>query len=167
MTGQPKSKGYMLDTNVFNDVADEKIRVEEFGGQRVFATHVQLDELKKSKSERAAALTKAFESVDPTSVGTSSARWDVSKWDEANWSPEDGLSERMLKRLCELDAATKKKHRDPYNPSRDVLIAETAIKCGHTLVSGDANLRQLVSEFGGWAVSIDAIRARAGQTDSA
>lgn len=65
----------------------------------------------------------------------------------------------MLKRLCELDAATKKKHRDPYNPSRDVLIAETAIKEGLTLVSGDGNLRQVVSEFGGCAVSLEELRA--------
>jgi predicted nucleic acid-binding protein len=36
----------------------------------------------------------------------------------------------------------------------DVVIAETAIKNSATLVSRDANLRQVVSEFGGRAIDL-------------
>src|SRR6266480_1188606 len=37
----------------------------------------------------------------------------------------------------------------PLNQERDILIAETAVKNGATLVSDDRNLRKVVSEFGG------------------
>jgi predicted nucleic acid-binding protein len=48
---------------------------------------------------------------------------------------------------------------DPINKSshgqvRDILIAETAIKNAAVLVTADSNLRQVVSEFGGHALSI-------------
>lgn len=92
MTSQATSKGYMLDTNVFNDVVDNKIAVEEFANLRICATHVQLDEFKKSKPERAAALMDTFDRIAPSPIVTSSAMWDVSKLDNASWPPEDGLS---------------------------------------------------------------------------
>jgi hypothetical protein len=59
----------------------------------------------------------------------------------------------MLKRLEQLDAAARKKHGDPKNRMRDVLIGHTAIKINATLISDDPQLRQLVSEFGGRAIS--------------
>jgi hypothetical protein len=59
----------------------------------------------------------------------------------------------MLDRLTQLDAAAGKKHRDPKNPIRDVLIGHTAININATLISADKQLRQLVSEFGGRAIS--------------
>ena len=41
------------------------------------------------------------------------------------------------------------------NQVRDILIAETALKLDATLVSGDVNLRQMLSEFGGAVMSRD------------
>jgi predicted nucleic acid-binding protein len=149
------AKGYMLDTNVFNHVADGVIPIEELHSVRLFATHVQLDELNAAKrTERVAALIGVFERLNPNAVVTSSAVWDESKWDEAKWPDEDGILLKVLTRLLELDDERRKTHRDPRNPMRDALIAETALKNGITLVSGDRNLRQVVEEFGGRATEL-------------
>ena len=158
----------MLDTNVFNHVADGNIPIDAFEDLRLFATHVQLDELGAAKDpERAAALLKVFERIEPKVVVTSSAVWDVSGWDQASWSGEDGAFRAILKRLRELDAENGKTHRDPHNPVRDALIAETAIKNKLTLVSGDQNLRRVVEEFEGHALDLKAVLGRGGQDDDA
>jgi predicted nucleic acid-binding protein len=164
MSGQ--ADGYMLDTNVFNDVADGKISLEAFDSHRVFATHVQLDELSASKSERAAALLKEFERIGPTEVSTTSATWDASKWDQSGWTPEDGCYQKISARLHELDVQAGKKHRDWKNPVRDALIADTAIRRGLVVVTGDENLRCVVEEFGGEAIDLDTM-AKCGRSDDA
>jgi hypothetical protein len=50
------SDRYMLDTTEFNAVVNGDIALSTYVGFRVFATHVQLDELKKN-SQRAEALS--------------------------------------------------------------------------------------------------------------
>jgi hypothetical protein len=60
----------------------------------------------------------------------------------------------MLARLYQLNAHASKTHRDPKNPIRDVLIAHTAINVNATLISDDPQLRQLVAECGGRAISV-------------
>ena len=60
----------------------------------------------------------------------------------------------MLARLQQLDP---KKEKFKLNQVRDILIAETAIKKGAILVSGDSNLRQVVSEFGGHAIDLPSL----------
>jgi hypothetical protein len=74
--------------------------------------------------------------------------WDVSKWDQCK-SGDGKLFGRMIERLRELDPTRKKS----ANQQRDILIAETAIKLGAILISGDENLRQVVAEFGGYAIA--------------
>jgi predicted nucleic acid-binding protein len=64
----------------------------------------------------------------------------------------------MLQRLTQLDAEEGKKHRDQKNRIRDVLIGHTAINVNATLISDDDGLRQLVSEFGGRAISTSDIK---------
>src|SRR5262249_4683846 len=135
---------YMLDTNVFDWLLDGKVSIDAFRGRRLLATHVQWDELeaaKKDYPERAAALLSMFEKIDPKMHNTSSAFWGVSNWDQSSWSPEDGIGQRMVDRLTQLD----RKKRDPNNQRRDVLIAHTAIKNEATLISDDGPLRQLIS----------------------
>lgn len=145
--------GYMLDTVVFNSVA--KGRLAWVAGHKVFTTHVQRDELMRTGDpvikER---LLAAFNEVDPTSLPTDTAIWGDSRWDEAKWSSEDGMCERLLMRIVELDKASGKKPRDPLNPSRDARIAETAIKAGLTLVTDDANLAQTTTEQGGHVINL-------------
>jgi predicted nucleic acid-binding protein len=145
---------YMLDTNAFDRLLDGQVSFDTIRGLHLVATHVQLDELRaaeKKQPERAAKLLSTFEEIDPTMDSTASAFWDVSNWDQSSW--EDGVADRMLARLRQLDADARKKHRDPKNQIRDVLVGHTAIKINATLISCDPQLRQLVSEFGGRAVS--------------
>ena len=144
---------YILDTNVFNRLADGKASFDAFRGLSLAATHVQLDELSATKKpERAEELLRAFEKIDPKMDKTASAFPDVSNWDQSSFS-DDGVAQNMLARLHQLNAAAGKTHRDPKNPIRDVLIAHTAININATLISDDPQLRQLVSEFGGLAIS--------------
>ena len=139
---------YMLDTTEFNAVAKGGIALSTYAGLRVFATHVQLDELKNTANEqRRAQLISTFEEIDPETLPTETAVWDISTWDEARWSADDGLFDGMLTRLIELDGRDRGE-----NQRRDILIAETAIKNGLILLSGDFNLRTVTTEFGGRAV---------------
>jgi hypothetical protein len=137
--------GYMLDTTEFNAVAKNYVDVSSYAGMRLFATHVQLDELNNTRSEeKRARLLAVFNQVAPQKLLTESGFWGVSNWGEFKWSAGDGISMKMLARLGELDG----EERYP-NQHRDILIAETAIKNGLTLISGDRNLRDVTVEFGG------------------
>ena len=143
---------YMLDTNAFNHVLDDNIPVEAVRGLHLLATHVPWDELNATALKnptRAAALLAVFEQIAPDIAVTELAVWNVSNWNQAKYTSGDGVFERMSARLSELDKEAGKKHRDPLNPTRDALIAETAIKIGATFVTGDQSLRSLVVEFGG------------------
>jgi hypothetical protein len=139
---------YMLDTTEFNAVAKGAIALSTYARFRVFATHVQLDELKNDPDDqRRARLISTFHRIDPETLPTESAQWDISKWDQAKWPADDGLFDRMLTRLIELDRRDR-----GDNQRRDILIAETAIKNGLTLLSNDGHLRMVTTEFGGHAV---------------
>jgi hypothetical protein len=146
------AEGHILDTNLFNDVADGKVLHSAFAGRRLFATHVQLDELKNTGNiGRRGALCASFQSVAPAQLITSGAIWGVSKWGEAAW-PEDDLLDRMRPVLEELDkkaGKTKKAH----NQARDLLTAATALKKGLTLVTNDRGLTKVVQQFGGRAIN--------------
>ncbi len=143
MTG---SRGYMLDTTEFNAVAKGYVDISAYAGKRLFATHVQLDELNNARpEEKRARLLAAFDEIAPEKLLTESGVWGiVSRWGEFKWSAGDGVFKRMLSRLEELDG----EKRYP-NQHRDILIAETAIKNGLTLVSDDRRLRKVTEEFGG------------------
>ena len=113
---------YMLDTTEFNAVAKGVIPLSTYAGFRVFATHVQLDELKNTQNEqKRAQLISSFEGIGPETLPTETALWAISKWNEAKWSADDGLFDRMLTRLIELDGRDRGE-----NQRRDILIAETA-----------------------------------------
>ena len=78
---------------------------------------------------------------------TSSIVWDVSKWGRARWS--DGILFRQLKeRLDELN-------RNKTNNSKDIAIAETALKENLTLVTHDRDLARVVVELGGVTCALD------------
>jgi hypothetical protein len=87
--------GYMLDTNVFNDVVDGKIEPANLNGRRLIATHVQRDELNNTTDQKRRELLLAvFEFVSADQLGlvpTESALWGVSKWDAAKWGADDGI----------------------------------------------------------------------------
>lgn len=144
----------MLDTNLFNALADGEIQLPSFAGRLLFATHLQCDELDKTANEaRRAKLREAFRKIEPDELITSGAMWDVSRWDQATWSQDDDLLERMRALLRELDKKDRKKRKDEdYNQACDVLSAATAIKNGLTFVTDDENLRMVVHRFGARAI---------------
>lgn len=146
----------MVDTNVFNHALDGKIPTNAFAGRRLLVTGIQAAELGATQNPpgRREALLAALAQVMPAQAPASSFALDVdgAGWDQAYWSDGSGNFEKMLERLRQLDKAGKKKPK-PLNKVRDILIAETAIKNHATLVSGDSNLRRVVSEFGGRALT--------------
>jgi predicted nucleic acid-binding protein len=141
---------YMLDTNVFDDVLDGRLALAAFAGHRILVIGVQWDELSRAKEPRRAALLATFHRINPDVELAASFVWDIegAGWDQAEWNDGTGTFEQMLSRLQALDHRSK----NSANQLRDVLIAETAIKHGAILVSGDKNLRQVVIEFGGKAI---------------
>jgi predicted nucleic acid-binding protein len=146
--------GYMLDTNVFNGVLDGKALPASFANQRLLVTGIQADELRATeKPERRASLLALYEEIRVTSLPASSFAFDIegAGFDQAYWNDGGGNFQKMLARLRQLEPKNKR----AQNQIRDILIAETAIKNGATLVSGDSNLRQVVSEFGGNAIDPD------------
>jgi predicted nucleic acid-binding protein len=147
--------GYMLDTNVFNTLSKETISLETSCEALLVATHVQADELRNTRNPvLQQQLLRTFEEITPELISTSSAAWDVSDWDGACWSDDDGVFENMLKRVIELDDASKEK-KSIQNQQRDALIAETALKRNLVLVSTDSRLRTVMEEFGGAAISLN------------
>ena len=146
--------GFMFDTNVFNSIVDGRLPVERCAGKLLFATHVQRDELQRTKADqRRVALMSAFTSLAPNKLITESAACDVSNWDEAKWPASDGLFDKIRNRVTELDEQGKKKST-AENIARDSLIAETAIKNKIALVSDDRNLRTATIEFGGLSAAM-------------
>ncbi|GGC65274.1 hypothetical protein GCM10011396_10320 [Undibacterium terreum] len=160
----------MLDTNVFNRVLDEKIDITVFNEHEVFATHIQHDEILKTKNEnRREALLKVFAEMINVQIPTSSAvagvsvaggacasadailptetaAWGTSNWRGAKWSKNDGSFEDMRR---DLDALNKGKN----NNTQDILIAETAFRNDLILVSSDVDLCKVMDKHGGQSVS--------------
>jgi hypothetical protein len=139
----------MLDTNVFNRVVDGDVPLSAFNGRRLFATSVQITELSETPDvARRNELLSVFQTLSPE-LKIATAVWDDSELDCANWSEEDGLFENMLARLSELDRGKKKRE---FNLSRDVRIAEEAIRASLTLVTDDLNVAAVTKAFGGIAI---------------
>jgi predicted nucleic acid-binding protein len=151
VSDSPKQlNGYMLDTTEFNAVMKGELPISAVSGQRLFATHIQLDQLNRTPcGETRAKLRAAFKDVAPKNLATESFAIGISRIGDAKLSAEDSDFKSMLARLKALDRAGKNRH---MNQCCDILIAETAIRNGLTLVSGDANLRKVTNEFGGRAI---------------
>jgi predicted nucleic acid-binding protein len=141
---------YILDTTVFNRLADERIHLSDISTEGVFvATHVQLDELRATPlrcNGRRDELIAAFDGVGPLLVPTESFCFDVSRFDSAKWS--DGQLFKSLK--ARLDAGKKK-----ASNTQDALIAEVAIVQRLTLVTADTDLADAAREHGAKVLCID------------
>jgi predicted nucleic acid-binding protein len=138
------AKGYMLDTTVFNHVLRDGMDAQTLPAQgQLFVTHVQLNELQATKDpNKRAQLLAVFATAPSQRVPTESAMWDVSEWDEAKWGTDDDLFEQML-------GALNPRNGSKQNNSRDILIGETAIRREFCLVTDDADLSDVVRDFGG------------------
>jgi predicted nucleic acid-binding protein len=167
-----RMRSYMFDTNVFNHLLDGMAELSTFVGRANFyATHVQIDELNRTRDEgRKAALLQVFEEVTsvrvPTEsfvldasrldeaklggehvVPTESAVWGVSKWGQCKWTSIDNLYDPMKSKLDQLN-------KNKSNNIQDSLIAETAIKNRFTLVTHDSDLFKVATDFGGACANI-------------
>ena len=168
----------MFDTNVFNRILDGVISVDALSGRvNAHATHVQRDEIAKTKNDtRRNALQTVFSSVTdrtvPTAslvlgvsrvgearlggghvVPTSSAVWDVSTFGQAKWTANDNLYSPIK---ADLDALNGGKG----NNIQDALIAETAIKDGYILVTEDRDLAVVTKKYRGQCVSVAELMER-------
>jgi predicted nucleic acid-binding protein len=142
---------YMLDTTVFNAVLEGKVSLASFAGSQLLVIGVQADELRSTPdSKRRTELLAVFEQIRPLTVPASSFAFDIegAGFGQAYWNDGSGKFQEMLARLRELDGK-----KDIRNQLRDILIAETAMKNGATLVTDDTNLRKVVLESGGRAVA--------------
>ncbi len=172
--GHKTMRRYMLDTNVFNHILDGKVGFEALAGKDLVATHVQRDELAKTKDEsRKEALLKVFAELTPDQavttsaiagvsvadgaaasgggvVPTESAAWGVSRWGQAKWGAEDDIFAGMR---ADLDALNKRKG----NNVEDILIAETAIRNQWMLITSDADLFAVVTKYGGSCANVFAL----------
>ena len=140
---------YMFDTNIFNEILDQKIDVTSINNASFHVTHIQLNEIQATKREgRRNQLLQTFHDIGKAEIVTESAVWDVSEWGNAKWGSVNGLYKPIVKRLGELN--NKKKNND-----QDSLIAETAILNNQILVTNDTDLQKVTSEFGGKAIDLN------------
>ena len=132
---------FMFDTNVFDRITKGIVAGGLPEGARAAVTHIQRDELADTADAglRARLLAVLGERAQERLL-TESAVWGVSRWGEAKWGEGD-LYSRMLAALNAI-----KKHR---NNEKDILIAETALKLGHVLVTTDGALKEVMRQFGG------------------
>lgn len=132
---------YMFDTNVFNDILDEKIRIEDFSeGITCCVTHIQRDEINKTKEEeRRNALNRIFSDLVEEELATETCVTGISRTGMARVG--DGVLYIQIKdRLDRLNRSKK-------NYEMDALIGETAIKNDLTLVTHDMEFFKAMSEF--------------------
>ncbi len=140
---------YMFDTNIFNEILDQKIDVTSITNASLYVTHIQLNEIQATKrEERRNQLLQTFHEVDKEAIATESAVWDVSEWDNAKWGSKNGLYQPIVKRLGEFNKKKK-------NNTQDALIAETAIVNNQTLVTNDEDLQKVIGEFEGKAIDLN------------
>lgn len=150
---------YMFDTNVFNRILDGAVEISEFRGKAHFyATHVQLDELKRtSNTQRRQELIAVFEEVTDTKVPTESFVLGVSRLGEAKLGGDED-------HLCsEMKAEIDKLNKNKPNNIQDALIAETAIKNQFTLVTEDTDLLTVAKKFGGKCADIKQMMVELGK----
>jgi predicted nucleic acid-binding protein len=158
-----KGPPYMLDTNIFNRVLDQKTPTSLFANNRVIATWIQAAELRQTPNEeRRTSLLSVFTDIIPQPSPASSFVFDIdgAGLDQANWSKGPKRFQDMLAMLHMLDHKKKKRRKQTpdkirHNQTRDVLIAETAINNGAILISDDRNLRRMTSESGGRAITLE------------
>lgn len=133
---------YVVDTCIINKLADETLSLDQLPSDGEYVvSHVQIDELKKTKSNaRRAQLLATFSSVVDLVAPTESLVVGISVIGAAKLS--DGKDYTALK--ASLDALNKSKS----NNANDILIAEVALKNGFTLITSDKALSEAAAKHG-------------------
>lgn len=147
---------YLLDTSALNAIDNETLLAINGSIHQYFVTHIQKDELGKTKDDlRRSALFALYKKVRKISIATDSLVLGVSRLDQAKL----GQSDLYNQIKNELDKFKRKK-----NNIEDALIAETAIINDLILVSNDKNLLIVTRNFGGTAITfIELLRSIKGR----
>jgi predicted nucleic acid-binding protein len=132
---------YVVDTSLFNKIADGSAGMDELPKDGGFlATHVQIDELNRTKDEeRRAKLFLIFAKTINDVVPTESFILGTSRVDEAKLG--DGAPYAAIKKM--LDSLNGGKQ----NNSEDALIAEVALKNGYVLLTADRDLYEVAQRL--------------------
>lgn len=135
---------YIVDTCVFNWLTDRKIIRDDLPSPARFViTHVQMDEINKTKDEeRRARLFLTQTMLGCELVATNTFLWGISRFDLASL----GSGKIYEKLKAELDALNGNKRG---NNVRDALIAEVAIENDYTLLTADKDLKNVCEAHGG------------------
>lgn len=133
----------VVDTNIINRLIDGSLSTDDIPADaELVATHVQIDELNKTRDEeRRARLFLRFATTVDSVVPTESFVLDVSRLDYSKLG--DATLYGTLK--TELDALNKGK----ANNVQDALIAEVAIANRYTLLTADYHLAEVARKYGG------------------
>jgi hypothetical protein len=147
MKNKPRSDAittkYVVDTCVFNWLADSLLKKEELPSDGGFAiTHIQVDEINKTKDEeRRARLSLMQTSLHCKLLPTQTFVFDISRFGHARLG--DGKLFTSLR--AELDRLNGNKK----NNARDALIAEASIANGYTLLTADGDLKSATEKHAG------------------
>lgn len=130
---------YLLDTNIFNQLVDGRISFADLPSDGPFlATYLQMQEIGNTKrQERREVLQSKFQEINPQTVAVETSLWGVTPYGEGKYGGDSDLFKSLL---VELDA----KNNAKKNNYADVLIAEVTIVNGHTLITADQDLADLV-----------------------
>lgn len=135
---------YVIDTCIINKLLDGEVQEEELpndGGYVI--TTVQVDEINNTSDkdrERRARLNIILIKLKVDIVSTESIVFGVTRFNNMKFG--DGVTYKSL--LSSLDEKNKRKHSN----ARDAVIAETALKNGHTLLTTDKDLSEVAREHG-------------------
>lgn len=142
----------LLDTVIFNRLADDLTSESKLLAHNLFATHVQFDELGRTVDPvRRQDLQSVFGELISEFTPTINAVWDESRWDQSSWGDQERY-QRFLDELTRADSEAKKRHSDRSNRIRDTLIGLTALERQLALVTEDETLSATVKKFGGQAL---------------
>ncbi len=139
---QPIGTKYVIDTCVFNWLADGRIGRHELPTDGGFAiTHVQMDEINATvDKDRRAMLLLGMLDLHCELISTRTFVADISRPDHARAG--DG-------QLCSAIRATLDALRKKNNNMHDALIADAAIGNNFTLITADADLKSATETNGG------------------
>lgn len=127
---------YIVDTSIINKLVNGSIGVDELPGDGEFAaTHIQIDEINKTKdTERRARLFLMFSKMIDDIVPTESIVFGTTRFDEGKF----GDGETFLKTKNLLDS--KNLNKNGKSNINDALITEVAKKNNYTLITADYHM---------------------------
>jgi hypothetical protein len=136
---------FIFDTNAFNSVIDDRdIPSSLLIGMEIFASYIQLNELKATKNTvRRAQLIECFTEVTTARISIETAVFPL-MFGEQNFG--DGTFEEIkhtLDQKAEL-LPNKKKRQKLASNANDALIGEVAEKNNYTLITDDNDFSEVM-----------------------